>query len=455
MASKKDLVEAHAFSRRRLVTAFVSGAPGGREVEPARPGRTLVGGLALSVLLLAGAAIAGIFSGRTAVDWDAQGLIVSKDTGQLYVIPEDGADLYPVPNSTSARLILGSADVRPTPVEEDEIRKQRPGSPRGIVEAPAVLPPADELVGTGWTACTDTDAGIRLSIDSTTRVDVVDGAAFVVRVGRDDYHLIVQADPTAAGPSSAYVLGLPGGSPAAEAQRDDFLSRLDLPTGSDAVRVSRQFLTLFPAGGDVSLASFGVSGAGRAYAETDGDRSWLVSGGSTSELDPFSLAAFESLSGTEARRADTPSAGFSPAPFDDAHWPTEPPVAGLGGPCGVLRSEPGRAPIAVLGQSPTGDASPVEVAAGEREATVEAGLGALVLSGAWGGADGGEPFLVDTNAVRYPLVGAGAAASLGYADVDAPVVPDTWVELLTPGTELSHDRAVCPPSFRPGTSSCT
>ncbi len=47
MATKKDLVEAYSFSRRRLVTAFVSGAPGGREVEPSRPGRTIVGGLAL------------------------------------------------------------------------------------------------------------------------------------------------------------------------------------------------------------------------------------------------------------------------------------------------------------------------------------------------------------------------------------------------------------------------
>ena len=64
MATKKDLVEAHAFSRRRLVTAFVSGAPGGREVEPVRPGRVLIGGVALSVLLLAGAAIAGFLLGR-------------------------------------------------------------------------------------------------------------------------------------------------------------------------------------------------------------------------------------------------------------------------------------------------------------------------------------------------------------------------------------------------------
>ena len=39
MASKRELVEAHSYNRRRLVTAFLSGAPGGREVEPAKPGR--------------------------------------------------------------------------------------------------------------------------------------------------------------------------------------------------------------------------------------------------------------------------------------------------------------------------------------------------------------------------------------------------------------------------------
>ena len=59
MATKKDLVEAYSFSRRRLVTAFVSGAPGGREVEPSRPGRTIVGGIALAVLMIAGLAADG------------------------------------------------------------------------------------------------------------------------------------------------------------------------------------------------------------------------------------------------------------------------------------------------------------------------------------------------------------------------------------------------------------
>ena len=56
MASRSDLVEAHAFHRRRLVTAFQAGAPGGREVEPTRRARVVAGGLVLAVLVVGGVA---------------------------------------------------------------------------------------------------------------------------------------------------------------------------------------------------------------------------------------------------------------------------------------------------------------------------------------------------------------------------------------------------------------
>ena len=140
MATKKDLVEAYSFSRRRLVTAFVSGAPGGREVEPARPGRTIVGGLALAVLLIAGAAIAGIFAPRVPDDWTEPGLIVSKEDGNAYVITEDeDADdgdppvLRPVINITSAKLILGAdsrAADRPAGGDRRADRRRRHRDPR-------------------------------------------------------------------------------------------------------------------------------------------------------------------------------------------------------------------------------------------------------------------------------------------------------------------------------------
>src|SRR4051812_44976121 len=109
MSSKKDLVEAHSFNRRRLVTAFVSGAPGGREVEPVRYGRTLVGGLVLAALVVAGAAVTPILTkSQLPEDWNKKGLVVGKESGSRFVAVDK--TLYPVINTTSARLILGSSD---------------------------------------------------------------------------------------------------------------------------------------------------------------------------------------------------------------------------------------------------------------------------------------------------------------------------------------------------------
>ena len=90
MATKRDLVEAYQFSRRRLVTAFVSGAPGGREVEPTRPGRALVGGLALALLVVGGGAVTGLVSGRDGADPRQPGLVISRDRGQPYAVPRQG-----------------------------------------------------------------------------------------------------------------------------------------------------------------------------------------------------------------------------------------------------------------------------------------------------------------------------------------------------------------------------
>ena len=166
MATKKDLVEAHAFSRRRLVTAFVSGAPGGREVEPVRPGRVLIGGVALSVLLLAGAAIAGFLLGRPPAQWlESASFVISKDTGEQYVVLRGGDDplLQRVPNYVSAQLLLGEAELTPFTVRDKYIRTVQLGEDLGIEGAPAGLPSADELVDDGWTACTGDGVGIKVA----------------------------------------------------------------------------------------------------------------------------------------------------------------------------------------------------------------------------------------------------------------------------------------------------
>ena len=58
MVTNKDLVEASSFVRGRLVRAFVSGKSAAQPSEPLPPGRAVVVGVVLTLLLLAGAALA-------------------------------------------------------------------------------------------------------------------------------------------------------------------------------------------------------------------------------------------------------------------------------------------------------------------------------------------------------------------------------------------------------------
>jgi hypothetical protein len=96
VATERDLAEAHSFVRRRLVTALVSGAPGGREVErAARPGRAVLAGIALAVLLVGVAAVSGVLAGHAETD--------GKHTGPSARHSRRQPDLEPSPRS-GARL---------------------------------------------------------------------------------------------------------------------------------------------------------------------------------------------------------------------------------------------------------------------------------------------------------------------------------------------------------------
>ena len=62
MASNKDVLEGQRFNRRRLVTAFASGTPGGRELEYRSSLRPLAVGAVVAVVILVVAAVLGRFS---------------------------------------------------------------------------------------------------------------------------------------------------------------------------------------------------------------------------------------------------------------------------------------------------------------------------------------------------------------------------------------------------------
>ncbi|ABL79853.1 MULTISPECIES: type VII secretion protein EccB [unclassified Nocardioides] len=471
MATKKDLVEAYSFSRRRLVTAFVSGAPGGREVEPSRPGRTIIGGLALAVLLAAGAAIAGVLSPRTPDDWASNGLIVSKETGQAYVVlpaadgsapePDAPVELRPVINITSARLILG-ADVEPMLISQDTIDDQRVGDDIGILGAPASLPAPGLLVETGWTACTADDRGMRVRVAVDPDVLPAPDAAQVVEVGGSFY--LVASAQVGGDAAAAYALRLPGGDTV-----DNLLGALDLPARVFAPTVPRGWLDLFPAGAALGWESFGLAGVGgrpdgwdaaqvpgRARVgdvlrDATGDAVVLTADG-PAELDPFALAVYSNtpIPGGGTPRVlpvdRFPDLARTRLPGPDRHWPTTTVEPTETDPCAVLTTAGEEPAVVQLAQRPGPGYDARDVVPGHADVTVDPGRGAYVRSASPEGARAPQPVAIDAKGRANPLDGDETAGLLGYADFPAPVVPDTWVKLFGAGVPLSQNLALCPPA---------
>ena len=119
MATKKDLIEAQAFSRRRLLTAFTSGAPGGTELEPAKPLRAVVAGLALAAIVILAGVFYGLVRPGLPADWQNNALILVSDTGARYV-SRDGT-LHPVLNTASARLLMPAGEYRVISTDQSAI----------------------------------------------------------------------------------------------------------------------------------------------------------------------------------------------------------------------------------------------------------------------------------------------------------------------------------------------
>ncbi|MEO9322010.1 type VII secretion protein EccB [Nocardioides sp. C4-1] len=485
MATKKDLVEAYSFSRRRLVTAFVSGAPGGREVEPARPGRSIVGGVALAVLMVAIGAVIGFLRNPSAPDWDTAGLITEKESGAAYLNmpPPPGSDddrfqLRPLQNITSALLIFdGEADAQRVPHDRISERPRGPGI--GILGAPATPPEASRLVQTGWTACT-TDAsvsqgdpaGTSLTISAETDVVPVPDRRFVVRAPDGGTWLIAEAATRdfALG-QRAYRYRVPQSG-----ATNAILSALG--GTSTPVPVSDEWLALFPQGAalalnELDIGTVGASWAGAGYnpkaagAKVGGllrvgpEENYLLTetGKGAIRLDAFSLQLYQRLVGKEY--PDPIDIERGPGDYDEIDnlpqqlsWPSSDEVGPRpqGRLCAVLDPQPGQPGVNLGTRAAPSSEDPAP--SGETSVVVDSGAGAFVYSGDW---EPGPvtPVLVDDQGTRFPVAEqADEARLLGYGDVERVVVPDSWLDLLTGGVELSRAAALCPPSSQPGAGGC-
>jgi hypothetical protein len=464
VATARDLVEANACERRRLVAAFTFGGQGCPVPEPSRSGRTVLGGLVLAGLLLGGAASAGLLGFRDPNGWTGPGLVVSDETGASYLVLEEGSHpvLHPVLNATSARLALGAGDLTPRILAQETIDDQVIGATIGIPGAPATLPGPARLVQSGWTACAGNGPRLRVRVAESPGVRRLPRGGVVV-ASRGAHYVVAPAGSGATGVPTAHAYRLPGGSRRAEGdEQDTLLDELGLPIRDEAPRVPAGWLALFPAGGDLAWPSFGLTGFGRrapgagswgvpAGARvgdvlTTDDGSFLLTRRGPAELTDFALAVYRHVTTPRGRLTDgrfrtgraplehavddAPRVGRAREPYLAARWPASRVRPVLGRSCAELTAGPGTAPTVRLATDPVG------------EAGVTPGWGAFVRSGGWGGRAAGPPYVVDATGVAYPLVGREAVDRLGYGDTDAPVVPASWLDLFERGVPLSVEAAL-------------
>lgn len=439
MSSKRDLVEAHSFNKRRLITAFLSGAPGGREVEPVRYGRPLVGGIIVTALVLVGAAVSGFLKPTVPDDWLDHGLVVGKQSGSRFVSSK--GTLYPVINTTSARLLLGSLKVDFVP--DDKIAQQPQGPAIGITGAPDVLPSAGHLQPSGWTACTNGQQGINVSLAAHSGVTAAGDAAFLAQTSDGEY--VVSGKDRYELPNDSYraatlrALGMDGVP--ARTVPGQWLDLLDLGSPLKPFTVPDEGK---PANTGVSgLDTVGtpvkvdgrpyVLGAGkRLYAMTDFAYALYLSSGQGANLRPVSLSAGD-VSGLQT--VNDP--GAQPFPDD---WPTAAvtPYTSTDNPCVRLSAEAGRAPYAELG-TPTGKTALADGGSVTRH--VDVGSGAVVRSSVGGVINSGDVYLVGAGGERYAIGTDGTSSSvlssLGYGNVTPVPVPASWLQLFSDGPELS------------------
>jgi len=437
MATKSDLIEAQNFSRRRLLSAFVSGAPGGKELEPPSPLRAVIAAIALTAIVVLVGVFYGFIRPGLPQGWENGKLVLVSDTGARFVTV-DGV-LHPVINTASARLLLPSSEFDVISTDQASLAGTPIGAPLGIVGAPDELPSPDALVNAGWTACVAGDAALEVRIGGPSRVTPA-----------RDRSAVVESD------GSLYVLS-GGSSFAITATDSDAVLRAAGITALNPTVVPAAWLNLFtPASvlAPLTVDDFGerVTGTDLRVGDVvhvagtpDDERLLVQPEGSLAELTPlawqlYQLGSGKALGGEvrEVTASDVADLATAARPAGGEDWPAVgfPSIDAGDRPCAQLDAgEDGRTGTALAVQS--ADSEFVE------GVHVEPGVGAVVRAGGRGDQSTRLLTLVDATGTAYAVPGATAEtlARLGYDADEIGDVGDEWTALLPTGPALSEEGA--------------
>ncbi len=152
MASRGDQLHSHQFTLQRVVSALAMRDPNPTSSPLRRIGGALFASVMVAVLALAAAGIYGVLRPGGDGSWrNGDAVIIEKESGARFVLR--AGVLHPVPNYSSALLLLGSPEQKTATVSRASLSRVPRGVPLGIPGAPDVLPAASDLISSPWTVC--------------------------------------------------------------------------------------------------------------------------------------------------------------------------------------------------------------------------------------------------------------------------------------------------------------
>ncbi|MFC5725004.1 type VII secretion protein EccB [Streptomyces gamaensis] len=447
MASRRDELNAYTFAKRRTVAAFLQPSPGGTDENAPRPLRTVLPGIVVGALLVAGFGAWGVFRPTAPRGWDEVGahvIVGSESTTRYVVLETDGRkQLHPVLNYASAKLLLTPEKSDVLKVREAELDNGRiPRGPTlGIPYAPDRMPtPGEAGRKKQWAVCEQPggngrttqkavflfagrDPGLR-KLEGSGRLHG-DRALYVQ--GPDDARYLV--DPR----GTKYLLGGPDWR-TADASEHNLLLRSVFTDGARPQRVTKDWLDTLDDGAPIVFPQLrgddGRIGADASVptlpARADrvgmvleaptgsGTQHYVVLRGAVRRVSPFvAKLLLNSKDLAPLGQAGSPervsAASFTPDDeefYGQYHWPTTVPrqanalETGSGSTvCSVfggLRAN-GTADLAVW----AGDGYPATIADGGTSAYVTPGTGLLYRQVTGRQTDSGPVFLVTDTGLRY------------------------------------------------------
>jgi type VII secretion protein EccB len=444
MANKKDLTEAQSYSRARLVTAFNSGLPDGKELVPKKGLLPVAIGVGLTAIAVLVSVFYGILNPGLPADWSNNKLIVAKGTASRFV--SVNGTLHPVINTTSARLLIPAADYEVIIVNDAELEGIPVGGSIGIVGAPDILPNRSRLVSKHMASCLDDGDGTPGgSIRNIITNDPVVSAA------SERQATVVTAA------SHTYVIanGTSHQLPDDELTRASILRLLGLGQAT-ALQAPEQWLDVFATGSPIAPVEVDDAGSaidveGESYTvgslvtlDGDDDTQYVVMGDATLApltgltLDMYKLGKSDEVTRPQPLSVQAMSGfGGTDATFIPRDWPTAK-LTALDSGTTVCASTANKTATSLATMR---DDSALTHATSHT--TISNGSGALFR--AVSGSDGtqGMLYVVDGSGIAYAVADdtTDILARLGYQDSDISTVPRAWANVFTMGVTLSSNEA--------------